>query len=1026
MSMLPLPFLKFPTVLFLFFVTTIPLTVISQNANTEQTILLKLRRELGNPPLLESWNSSSPPCNWKGVQCIGNTVTGLVLSDVNITVTIPATICDLKNLISLDLSLNYIPGTFPTVLYNCSKLQHLDLSQNYFVGPIPDDIDRLSTLQYIDLGANNFSGDIPTTIGNLTELQTLFLYQNGFNGIIPKEIGSLANLVKLGLAFNPFMPSRIPVEFGNLKKLTFMWIRFANLIGPIPESFSNLSSLEHLDLAMNKLEANMPNGLFLLKNLTNLYLFHNKLSGEIPQVVEAFNLVEIDISLNSLTGSIPDDFGKLQRLEVLLLYINQLSGELPSSIALLPKLSIFRVFTNKLSGVLPPEFGLHSKLEVFEVSSNHFSGRLPENLCAGGVLQTFVAFSNNLTGEVPQKLGNCTTLNTVQLYNNKFSGEIPLGFWTAINMTYLLLSNNSFSGKLPSSVAWNLSRLEISNNKLSGPIPTGISSWRNVVVFKASNNLFSGEIPEELTSLSRLSTLFLDGNQFSGQLPSQMISWKSLTDLNLSRNALSGEIPAAMGSLPDLLYLDLSQNHLSGNIPSGFGQLKLIYLNLSSNQLSGQIPDQFDNLAYEYSFLNNSNLCAVNPVLNLPNCYIMYRSSNKLSSKVLAMILVLALTIFVVAAILTLFGVRDYLRNKHKRELATWKLTSFSRVDFTQANILAKLTENNLIGSGGSGKVYRIAVNRAGDSVAVKRIWNNRKFDEKLEKEFLAEVQILGTVKHSNIVKLLCCISNGDSKLLVYEYMENQSLDTWLHGKRRRSSLVTNTVNDSVLDWPTRLQIAIGAARGLCYMHHDSTPPIIHRDIKSSNILLDSEFKARIADFGLAKMLAKQGEDHTMSAVAGSFGYIAPEYAYTTKVNEKIDVYSFGVVLLELVTGREANSGDENSSLAEWAWRQSAEGKPFVDCLDEKIREPCYLEEMTTVFKLGLICTSKLPSARPSMKDVLQVLRRCSPRDNREKMGMEFDVAPLLGSSTYLSSYRRSKRVADDDDFESGLIYSDV
>lgn len=147
------------------------------------------------------------------------------------------------------------------------------------------------------------------------------------------------------------------------------------------------------------------------------------------------------------------------------------------------------------------------------------------------------------------------------------------------------------------------------------------------------------------------------------------------------------------------------------------------------------------------------------------------------------------------------------------------------------------------------------------------------------------------------------------------------------------------------------------------------------------------------------------------------------EYAYTTKVNEKIDVYSFGVVLLELVTGREPNNGDENTSLAEWAWRRNAEGKPIVDCLDEEIKELCYIEEMTTVFKLGLICTSTVPSTRPSMKDVLLILRRCSMRNSEEKLGNEFDVAPLLGNPTYLSSYKRSKRVSDFE-FDSSLDYS--
>jgi len=258
----------------------------------------------------------------------------------------------------------------------------------------------------------------------------------------------------------------------------------------------------------------------------------------------------------------------------------------------------------------------------------------------------------------------------------------------------------------------------------------------------------------------------------------------------------------------------------------------------------------------------------------------------------------------------------------------------------------------------------------------VKRIWTKGKLDHKLDKEFLAEVEILGTIRHSNIVKLLCCISSEDSKLLVYEYMENQSLDKWLHVKKRKE---TDPARRVVLDWPKRLEIAIGAAQGLCYMHHDCRPGIVHRDVKTSNILLDSEFKARIADFGLAKILVKRGELNTMSLVAGSFGYMAPEYAYTTKVNEKIDVYSFGVVLLELVTGREPNDGDEHTNLAEWAWRQHGEGNSIIDALDEHIKEPLILEEKSSVFKLGLICTSTLPSSRPSMKEVLQILRQIGP-----------------------------------------------
>lgn len=1022
MTNLPRPFSNILLTSFSLLLISLPFLVNSQIVD-QRTILLNVKQQLGNPVSLQSWNASTSPCDWPDIVCDNATVKEIILYDKNITATIPAAICDIGTLTKIDFAYNYIPGEFPKVLYNCSKLEYLDLSQNYFIGQIPTDINRLSSLRHLDLTANNFSGNIPASIGLLSELKVLLLVQNQFNGTFPAAIGNLSNLEKLGLAYNEFVPMAIPKEFGNLKKLWYVWMTESNLIGEIPESIGDCSSLEYLDLSMNKLSGTIPKGLFLSTNLTNLYLYHNTLLGEIPQSVQTLNLIEIDLSINNLTGPIPDDFGKLSKLEALVLYNNHLSGEIPVSIGMLPALKDLRLFKNNLSGVLPQEFGFHSKLEGFEVSDNQLSGQLPENLCAGGVLTGVVVYNNNISGEIPRSLGNCSALRTVQLYNNEFSGEVPSGLWSSFNISSLMLSDNSFSGKLPSRLAWNLSRLELSNNKFSGEIPVGIGNWTNLIVFKASNNLFSGEIPVELTSLSRLTTLLLDGNQLSGSLPSEIVAWNSLTTLNLSKNNLSGQIPTVVGSLPDLLSLDLSKNQFSGDIPPQIGQLKLTFLNLSSNQLSGKIPLQLENLAYENSFLNNPNLCSENPIPILPTCNSKpRRNSNKLAPKHLAVILVLAIIVLLVTVLLTLYIVVDYRRKKQGRHLATWKLTSFQRLEFTETNILSSLTENNLIGSGGSGKVYHINTGQNNESVAVKKIWNINRVDHKLEKEFIAEVQILGRIRHSNIVKLLCCISSEDSKILVYEYMVNQSLDQWLHKKKRASS----SFDRVVLDWPMRLQIAIGAANGLCYMHHGCSPSIIHRDVKSSNILLDSEFKARVADFGLAKMLAKHGEPDTMSAVAGSIGYMAPEYAYTTRVNEKIDVYSFGVVLLELATGREPNDGDEHTCLAEWAWRHYAEGKPIIDAFDEEIKEATHLEEMTTIFKLGLVCTSTLPSMRPSMKEVVQILRRCGPSEGSvgKKTGSEYDVAPLLGSANYLSSYNRSSKKAsqvDDDSFVSSV-----
>ncbi|KAH7512918.1 hypothetical protein FEM48_Zijuj12G0141300 [Ziziphus jujuba var. spinosa] len=988
--------LQFPLYALLFLVIFLGHADSQSLQDEEQAVLLRIKQYWGNPLLPSQWStaSNSTHCSWTWINCTDGSVTALSLFTSNITGKFPPFICDLKNLTTLVLGNNSITGEFPRAIYNCSKLEQLDLSLNYFIGTVPSDIYRLDKLTYLDLSSNNFSGEIPPTIGRMQRLTYLMLTNNLFTGSFPPEIGNLSDLLMLGLGYmSNFKPSSLPSNYTQLKKLKYLWIPRSNMIGEIPENIGDMVSLEQVDLSTNGLSGKIPSSLFMLKNLSILYLYNNKLSREIPQVVEAINLGVLDLSDNNLTGPIPEDFGNLTQLTGLSLFTNRFSGDIPESVGRLPSLMDLRLFDNDLSGTLPPDFGRYSPLREFQVATNRLTGKLPENLCYWGNLTGVVAFDNDLTGELPESLGNCSALLIVSVKNNRLSGNIPNGLWTSMNMSNFILGNNSFTGELPEKVSLKLYRLEINDNRFSGKIPVGISSWKTLVVFKANNNLLTGSIPQELTTLSRLTTLFLHHNQLTGSLPSDIVSWKSLSTLNLAQNQLSGPLPKKLGFLPSLTDLDLSENQFSGQIPSEFSFLRLNLLNLSSNHLSGVIPSEFDNLAYSNSFLNNPGLCAGSGLVNLRSCNFIPTKSNKISTQSLALIIALVVAVIILAFCTFLFVIRGC-RKKHDLG-STWSITSFQMLNFTESGILSGLTESNLIGSGGTGKVYRVAVDHIGEVVAVKKIWNKGKLDERLEKEFTAEVKILSSIRHSNVVKLMCCLSKENSKLLVYEYLENRSLDRWLHSKNRPPDISAGfgTVLNVVLDWPKRMKIAVGAAQGLRYMHHDCVPPIVHRDIKSSNILLDSDFNAKIADFGLAKLLIMRGEPTAMSTVAGSFGYMAPEYAQSTRVNEKIDVYSFGVVLLELATGRQAKQGDEHTSLAEWAWRHVQEGNDIVEALDEEVKGPCYLDEMCSVFKLGIICTGTLPSSRPSMKEVVHILLRCG---NQLAYG---HFAPLLKNS---------------------------
>jgi serine/threonine protein kinase len=285
--------------------------------------------------------------------------------------------------------------------------------------------------------------------------------------------------------------------------------------------------------------------------------------------------------------------------------------------------------------------------------------------------------------------------------------------------------------------------------------------------------------------------------------------------------------------------------------------------------------------------------------------------------------------------------------------------------------VLDCLTEDNIIGRGGAGTVYK-GVMPSGSIVAVKRLAGEGK-GASHDHGFSAEIQTLGKIRHRNIVRLLGFCSNHETNLLVYEYMPNGSLGELLHNKERSQNL----------DWETRYNIAVQAAHGLCYLHHDCSPLIVHRDVKSNNILLDSSFQAHVADFGLAKLFQDSGKSESMSSIAGSYGYIAPEYAYTLKVNEKSDIYSFGVVLLELLTGKrpiEAEYGD-GIDIVQWVRRKIQTKDGVLEVLDPRmggVGVP--LQEVMLVLRVALLCSSDLPIERPTMRDVVQMLTDVKPK----------------------------------------------
>ncbi|KAH0645154.1 hypothetical protein KY284_033038 [Solanum tuberosum] len=408
------------------------------------------------------------------------------------------------------------------------------------------------------------------------------------------------------------------------------------------------------------------------------------------------------------------------------------------------------------------------------LGEKNITGTIPSTIICQLNNLTFIDLSNNnISGTIPLSLKDCSMLQHLDLFNNSLSGRIPGELFGMKTLVNLYLNGNMLSGEMTKQIsASQLKNLDLSDNHLNGSIPEDIGNLKNLVKLDLSHNSLSGSITSKLFQLNQLSHVSLSYNYLSGVLPNAMNLF-SLYDMDLSHNQLTGSIPKGLASSTGLDALDLSYNQLSGNISESIKHLRpRISLRLCSNKFSGRISSEFVKLTYEENCFDESNLSSTSNSLSIP-------------------------------------GLPSFLSGDE---------------NVTTEDILSSLKDENIIGNGGSGKVYRAVIDQTGNAYAVKSIGHGEKSGGRPQKEFLAEVRTLGSIRHNNIVKLICCISSLDRKLLVYEYFEKQSLDKWLHRKKRAAS--PGQSSTPALDWQKRLKIATGAAQGLSYMHHDCTRPI--------------------------------------------------------------------------------------------------------------------------------------------------------------------------------------------------------
>ncbi|XP_073023963.1 tyrosine-sulfated glycopeptide receptor 1-like [Primulina eburnea] len=900
-----------------------------------------------------------------------------------------------------NLSSNHFLGRIRSSFFQAqgSSLRSFDVSNNGFFGSIPSDVCGFSrSLQRIDFSNNEFAGAIPRGFGLCSNLVSLRAGFNNFSGEVPHDVFGLSALEELSFPGNR-LSGYIDEKITQLNKLRILEL-YGNLFtGMIPENIGRLSNLEVLKLHINRLNGTIPSSLTNCTKLTTLYLRVNFLEGEIStfDFSRFLQLRSVDLGNNNFSGGLPERLFQCKTLVALRLATNSLSGEISPSITALQNLSFVSLSNNSLtniSGALTILQGCKN-LKTLTLSMNFYHEALPdaENFTSSDGFQNIQVLAlggNAFTGVIPKWLIKLAKVEVLDLSHNNLTGSIPSWVGSFQNLFYLDLSFNQLSGYFPMEFT-TLRRLasqknwdEIDSSYLELPV--------FVQPYNASNQQYN-----QLTNLPP--ALYLGNNSLFGTIPLEIGQLKFIVTLDLSNNSFSGSIPDTISNLTNLEKLDLSGNQLSGQIPASLRNLHFLsFFSVAYNNLEGPIPTggQFDTFPNS-SFEGNPGLCG-----RVKSCSGQSdTTSNSTNRSGISKKTIVLLTLVICTTIFTLSLISFWVFSKRKiqprdtserNDLETVSFNSsgvFPRVsednsivilfdnskkkieDLTISDILKAtddFNQSNIIGCGGFGLVYR-AILADGTKLAIKKLSGDMGL---MEREFKAEVEALSTAQHENLVTLLGYSMHAGFRLLIYPYMEKGSLDYWLHEKPDGASQ---------LNWPIRLKIAQGASYGVAYMHQICEPHIIHRDLKSSNILLDHNFEARVADFGLARMILPY-RTHVTTELVGTLGYIPPEYSQSWIATLRGDIYSFGIVLLELLTGKrpvELFRPKKSRELVAWVHQLRNEGKQ-EEIFDPLLKGKDFEQEMLRVLDVACMCVNQNPMKRPTIREVVDWLENVGSR----------------------------------------------
>ncbi|KAH0917892.1 hypothetical protein HID58_025552 [Brassica napus] len=841
-----------------------------------------------------------------------------------------------------------LPGRLPPELSKLQYLESIDLCLNYLHGSIPMEWASLPYLTSISVCANRLSGDIPKGLGKFINLTQLILEANQFSGIIPEELGNLVNLEGLVLSSNQLVGS-VPETLGRLKNLTNLRFSDNHLNGSIPEFIGNLSKLKRLELYASGLREPIPDSIFRLENLVDLRISDTTAGlRQFPHIISK-NLKYLVLRNLNLTGPIPTTIWGLPNLMTLDLSFNRLTGEIPADAAA----AKFTYLTgNKLSGKIESGPFLTASTNI-DLSYNNFTWS-----------------------------PSCREREYVPLFN--------------VNTYESSRSKNRLTSLLPcSAISQCLSYIKSLHINCGGPDVT-IENSRGSILYEGNYGLTGSATNNHGKNWGFSNT----GDFMDDKLPEDAYSISSESPVSAKYPEL---YQTARRSPLSLAYFAFCFENGSYNVKLHFAEIQFSdeepYARLAKRffniYVQGKLIWEDFNIREEANGTHKEVIKEVNTTVTdntleirlywagkgttiIPKrgnygslisaisvcpsseseCGVEVKTppvTKEHKSRIYPLILVITALILSLAFLI----VGAFYWKKCVRNADSGKRGSFSLKQLKVA------TDNfdplNKIGEGGFGSVYKGRL-PDGTLIAVKKLSSKSRQGNK---EFINEIGMIACLQHPNLVKLYGCCCENNQLLLVYEYLENNCLADALFG---RSGLK--------LEWGTRHKICLGIARGLAFLHEDSAVKIIHRDIKGTNVLLDKDLNSKISDFGLAR-LHEDEKSHITTRVAGTIGYMAPEYAMRGHLTEKADVYSFGVVAMEIVSGKSnANYTPDNEccvGLLDWAFVLQKKGA-FSEILDPKLEGVFDVMEAERMIKVSLLCSNKSPTLRPTMSEVVKML----------------------------------------------------